>query len=96
MFKYYLNSCFQLDLERKAENGMQKYQRTRPLPSAESIKRTKTELKHISPGLHPFFLDSQFFPKSAMGLGGAEQQILNKLRDWRPNQVGYPIPTIER
>jgi len=75
---------------------MKKYERTRPPASAESVRRVKREKAEFqATGPHPFFLQADLFPEIAPirneeggGLDGAEQhQILQKIRNWRPNQV---------
>jgi ATP-dependent RNA helicase DDX54/DBP10 len=90
------NSIEIRDLQVKADNAMKKYTRTRPQASAESIRRVKTELRQITPGVHPFFNSIEFFPE-LVNDGSCEknlkegqqqqQEILRQIRNWRPNQV---------
>jgi hypothetical protein len=75
---------------------MKKYERTRPPASAESVRRVKREKAEFqATGPHPFFLQAELFPeisptengREGNGMDGGEHQILQKIRNWRPNQV---------
>uniref|UniRef100_A0A914I2W1 RNA helicase n=1 Tax=Globodera rostochiensis TaxID=31243 RepID=A0A914I2W1_GLORO len=91
------NSIEISDLHRKAENAMTKYQRTRQQPSAESVRRVKSEFRHISPGPHPFFADPVLFPDFALeqraeGTAAAfGHEVLVQLKNWRPNQAIFEL-----
>ncbi|KAL3121062.1 hypothetical protein niasHT_005322 [Heterodera trifolii] len=91
------NSIDIMDLQRKAENAMAKYQRTRQQPSAESVRRVKAEFRHISPGPHPFFGDPVLFPDLALEQRTVDptaisgQTVLAQLKKWRPNQAIFEL-----
>jgi len=92
------NSSEIIDLQKKSENAMKKYQRTRPQPSAESIRRTKREFRQIMPAIHPFFLKRNF-----LNVGNEQGKdiscltvepdvaLLHKLREWRPNATIFEL-----
>ncbi|KAL7078364.1 hypothetical protein ACQ4LE_002779 [Meloidogyne hapla] len=88
------------DLQTKADNGMKKYAKTRPQASAESIRRVKTELRHITPDVHTFFLSKELFPELVSETRtdknfkeGQHQQheILKQIKNWRPSQAIFSM-----
>lgn len=58
---------------------MKKYERTRPQPSMESIRRIKSEFRNVTPAIHPFFVD--FLDNNAAD----ERSVLEGISNWRPN-----------
>lgn len=62
---------------------MKKYIRTRPAPSAESVRRVKTELSDIYPAPHPFLRDAN--DEFAI----QELTILEGIRNYRPHAVSF-------
>jgi len=65
------------DLQYKSENAMKKYIKTRKQPSAESVRRVKTNYRHLELVVHPYFKD--------MNTTKAETEFLSALKKWRPN-----------
>ncbi|VDM46071.1 unnamed protein product [Toxocara canis] len=72
-----------IELRQKAENAMSKYTRTRPPPSAESVRRTKT-------GLREAFAAASSHPILKRDTAPDEQARLNllqELRNFKPHTV---------
>lgn len=61
---------------------MKRYQKTRALPSVESVRRIKTDFRNVIPAIHPFF--EQFEEKNQQPLA---KTMLEDLAKYRPNAV---------
>ncbi|KAH7729314.1 ATP-dependent RNA helicase DDX54 [Aphelenchoides avenae] len=73
------------DLKHKSENALKKYMRTRPQPSAESVRRVKSmREKELAP--HPYFLkDSSVVEETS--------DVLQGLKNWRPSATIFELNT---
>lgn len=97
------NSAEILELQKKSENAMKKYLRTRPQPSSESISRNKKEFRRVSIEAHPFFDN---FYLNTVETGKAtnsaksfkitsderdQLQIIRGISEWRPNSTIFEL-----
>ncbi|KAK6105949.1 DEAD/DEAH box helicase family protein [Brugia pahangi] len=74
------------DLLKKSENAMQKYKKTRPQPSAESVRRAKDEVKEalFKTSVHPFL--QQESPEEAV-----RQLFLRDLHNFKSTTTIFEI-----
>lgn len=71
------------DLKHKSDNAMKKYIRTRPPPSAESVRRSKKQFKTLECVPHPI-LDTSLSMS-------ADHDILQELRNYRPQATIFEL-----
>jgi hypothetical protein len=62
---------------------MKKYIRTRQSPSAESVRRVKTNYRHLELAVHPYFKDST--------VSKTTTDFLSALKSWRPNAKVFEL-----
>ncbi|VDN01811.1 unnamed protein product [Thelazia callipaeda] len=74
------------ELLKKSENAMQKYKKTRPQPSSESVRRAKDEVKKALVGVsvHPFL--QQKTPEESR-----RQMMLQNLHNFKPATTIFEI-----
>ncbi|MCP9260396.1 ATP-dependent RNA helicase DDX54 [Dirofilaria immitis] len=74
------------ELLKKSENAMQKYKKTRPQPSAESVRRAKTEMKEalIKASVHPSL--QQQTPEETI-----RQSLLRDLHNFKSSATIFEI-----
>ncbi|KAI6184546.1 DNA RNA helicase and DBP10CT domain containing protein [Aphelenchoides bicaudatus] len=71
------------DLQYKSENAMKKYIKTRQPPSVESVRRVKTNYRHLELAVHPYFKDSNVTKK--------ESDFLAAIKNWRPSAKVFEL-----
>lgn len=64
---------------------MKKYLRTRPPPSAESVRRSKTEFSQLTSTPHPFLRDSNDETTQT------ELDMLEGIRNYRPSATIFEV-----
>uniref|UniRef100_A0A0N4ZMF2 RNA helicase n=1 Tax=Parastrongyloides trichosuri TaxID=131310 RepID=A0A0N4ZMF2_PARTI len=74
------------DIHFKSENAMKKYIATRPQASAESIRRTKSEMKHIfeTTATHPILREKMDDDKTTV-------DVLKQLKSFRPRATIFEV-----
>ena len=76
------------DLQYKSENALKKYNQTKPAPSAESVRRLKSQYQDLELAVHPFFKDARTTK--------AEIDVLAGLKNWRPNATIFELNVSSR
>ncbi|CEF68169.1 ATP-dependent RNA helicase DDX54 [Strongyloides ratti] len=86
----FIKSCHECldisDIHFKSENAMKKYISTRPQASAESIKRTKVEMKSVfeTTATHPILRNKMDDVKSTV-------DVLKQLKEYRPKATIFEV-----
>lgn len=75
------------DLRKKSENAMSKYSRTRPQPSAESVRRTKTELREAFAAASPH----PILRRDAAPVEDARMNFLQELHSFKPHTTIFEV-----